>query len=460
MKKNIESKNTKLYNARIDRAWSQERAATEVGVVRKTYIEWESGLRQPNISLLGDICKAFNMTPQQLGFTTYTTLIKPIQSDIALPHKNTNASVGMFQIGITALALARLENNWTLEELRIVMQLEMKRLETMSDNTNGIDRRQMLSFLAGLPVAVLGLSSTNKALSIPVEESLPMYVTAVPAAWKLYFDGHIAEVATLLPDYISHLTSLIQQTTRYHETAISLLSQAHQLGSLVVLENEDFGASMAHNKKALSYSQTIDNPNIQLAAYIRQANTLYYRQRWSQMLQTYEEALQTINIKQASPLVQGRIYSGYGASLCKFEGREQEARHYMGMAHEVFPDQPEDDPSYIYMNATQYVLHLNDMITMLDIKDAKNAREALNQASLYVPNLTSPRGIELLNHKAMVASALGDLEETHQHLEQSISLSKSLGSDLYITSARDIIEALPTQWQQEKKVKQLVERLG
>lgn len=458
MKRNIESKNIKLYHARIDRAWSQERAAEEIGVVRKTYIEWENVLRQPNISLLGDICKAFNMTPHQLGFATYTTYTKP--TDITLPRKNISTSVGMFQIGITALALAKLENNWTPEELHNNTQLEMKRLETMSDNTNGVDRRQMLSFLAGLPVAMLGLSSVSDMLSLPVEESLPMYVTAVPAAWKLYFDGHIAEVASILPDYISHLTSLTEHTSRYHETAISLLSQAHQLGSLVVLENEDFGASMAHNKKALSYSQSIDNPDIQLAAYIRQANTLYYRQRWPQMLQTYEEALQTVSIKQASPLVQGRIYSGYGASLCKFEGREQEARRYMAMAHEIFPDQPENDPSYIYMNATQYILHLNDMITLLDIKDAKNAKEALDQASLHVPNLTSPRGVELLNHKAMVASALGDLEETYQHLQQSITLSKSLGSDLYISSARDIIEALPTQWQKEKQVKQLIERLS
>ena len=220
---------------------------------------------------------------------------------------------------------------------------------------------------------------------------------------------------------------------------------------------------MAHqwlDKKALSYSQSINNSDIQLAAYIRQANTLYYRQRWTQMLQTYEEALQTVDIKQASPLVQGRIYSGYGASLCKFEGNEQDARRYMSMAHEIFPDQPENNSSYVYMNATHYVLHLNDMITLLDIKDARNAKEALRQASLHVPNLASPQGIELLNHKAMVASALGDLEETYQHLEQSITLSRSLGSDLYIGSAKDIIDALPTQWQKEKQVKQLVERLG
>jgi len=295
---------------------------------------------------------------------------------------------------------------------------------------------------------------------LSAEEALPLYVTSVPAAWKLYFDGQLAEVEAALPTYISHLATLTQQPTRYQSTAKNLLSQAHQLSSLVVLEHEDFGASMSHNKQALSYSREIADPNLQLAAYIRQANTFYYRKRWSSMLQTYEEALQTVDLKRASPLIVARVYNGYAATLCKFEGQEQEALRYQALAHEVFPyDAYENDPSYGFTHIGPYILHLNDTITHLDIGHTHDASASIEQAALYIPQGVNPRSLELLNHKAMVASAQGDLEELCHHLGAVMTQSQALGSDLYISSARGIIDNLPIGWQRERQVKQLMEQL-
>ena len=176
------------------------------------------------------------------------------------------------------------------------------------------------------------------------------------------------------------------------------------------------------------------------------------------MLQTYEEALQTVDVKRASPLIVARTYNGYAATLCKFEGQEQEALRYQALAHEIFPyDTYENDPSYSFTQVSPYILHLNDTITNLDLGHTHDASSSIKQATLYVVQGVNPRSLELLNHKAMVASAQGDIEETSYHLGEVIVQSQQLGSDLYISSARDLITNLPPAWRKEKQIKQLME---
>jgi len=391
------------------------------------------------------------------GSTIRTGLIA-VQQPTPQPQVITNneTDTDMFHVSMKGLILAQQQYGWTSDELMARVYAEARRLINMVQSRRDIIK-QGLGFLVGLPIAVLGVSD---AIHLSAEEALPLYVSSVPAAWKLYFDGQLAEVEAALPTYISHLTTLALQPTRYQSTAKNLLSQAHQLGSLIVLEHEDFRASMDHNKQALSYSREIGDPSLQLAAYVRQANTFYYRKRWSSMLQTYEEALQTVDLKKASPLIVARTYNGYAATLCKFEGQEQGALRYQALAHETFPHGAhESDPSYSFTHVSPYILHLNDTITNLDIGHTHDASGSIKQAALYVVQGANPRSLELLNHKAMVARAQGEMEETIYHLEEVIAQSQLLGSDLYISSARDLVDSLPPAWQKEKQVKQLIERI-
>ena len=251
----MSKKNEKLIAERLAKYWTQEDACAALDVPNvRTWQRWESGDAVPTLYFRKRLSEAFGKPLEELGFFAQSTSmdttksLEHFKSGIFLPQASITTgpdeAVDMFSIGMIALLLAQQDKHWSLEELQAKMQVEIGRLTEMEKETGGMQRRNVLSFLAGLPLAVLGLSSSTKA-SLSPEEVLPLYVTSVPAAWKLYFDGHIGEVAAVLPEYISHLTTLTQQSSRYHETAVSLLSQAHQLGSLVVLENEDFGASMA-----------------------------------------------------------------------------------------------------------------------------------------------------------------------------------------------------------------------
>jgi transcriptional regulator with XRE-family HTH domain len=64
----IMGSNNALCRARKDKKWSQQEVARRVGVDVRTYARWEQGEAIPRLSSLRELCKVFNMTPDQLGF--------------------------------------------------------------------------------------------------------------------------------------------------------------------------------------------------------------------------------------------------------------------------------------------------------------------------------------------------------------------------------------------------------
>lgn len=449
--------NEKLRKARKDRHWSIEVAAEKIGVSRTTYLRWEHGGQTPHDSTILLACDAFKMSAEQLGFgspvsTTGTSLIQT--RSVQFPITN-SSTADMFSVGLQALVLAQHQYGWSFDELHSRTEQEMRRLDMKHENDEKMTRRQTLGFLAGLPVAFLGMTQASSTTQLPAEEVLPLYVSGVPACWRLYFDGEMAEVSRVLPSYISQLTFLAHQPSKYQKVAASLLSQAHQLEADVVLQTEDFGSSLAHCKEALTYAQVAGDSNVVVASLIRKANTLFYRQRST--LSTNQEALQYID--DISPLLRSRIYSELGAVLAPYPDQKQEALRYMELAHEAFPDNPQSDPGYQYTHSNQYILHLNTMLTYLKVKDADEAWLAIKKAGAFVPAAVSPRRMEYLKHMVIGSIALGDLELTCANLETMIASASILESDLWRNDLQSTYDLLPDTWKGEKRVKEIAEQL-
>ena len=456
-------RNEKLITARIERGWTQEKAAEKIGVSRVAYARWEEKNVIPHLSTISMVCEAFKMTPEQLGFRKATNApVRISSSRMELTQEPTVVAVSsatdMFSIGILALSLAQQQHHWTSEELQARTEQEMRRLEMMQrkQQNGAITRRQALSFLASLPVAYLGFSQMSSQTTLPAEEALSLYVSSVPACWRLFFEGELPRIEELLPTYLSHLTPLAQQSSSYQKCAASLLSQTHQLASLLVLEREDFGTSLFHCKQAVLYAELAEDANVRVGAAVRQANMLYYRKRDAQIVQTYQEVLPFI--EKSSPLMRGRAYSGLSAALSSI-GLEQEALRYMGLAHDTFPDHPEDDPGFLFTHTTHYILYLNDTLTHLNFQQAQYAWDAITKAAEYVPDTLSPRRIELLNHQTLASVALGDLEQSCMYFESATTSGKKLGSDLYLTGASEIYQNMLAKWPHERRVKELADLL-
>src|SRR6266487_5071246 len=60
--------NRKLEMARLKKRWSVETACKKIGVSVNTFNRWERGLQLPQLETLDQLCEAFGMSPEELGF--------------------------------------------------------------------------------------------------------------------------------------------------------------------------------------------------------------------------------------------------------------------------------------------------------------------------------------------------------------------------------------------------------
>src|ERR1700692_4837781 len=60
--------NEQLETARMHKRWSVALASEKAGVSINTFNRWERGLQIPQLSTLDQVCNAFDMSPEDLGF--------------------------------------------------------------------------------------------------------------------------------------------------------------------------------------------------------------------------------------------------------------------------------------------------------------------------------------------------------------------------------------------------------
>jgi transcriptional regulator with XRE-family HTH domain len=461
--------NHKLQTARKERHWTIAQVAEAVGVSELTYSRWENGKQEPHSYNLKKLCKLYKKSPEDLGIG----LEKLTPSTIASATQVTNhtqkafglvsSSVDMFKIAISALMVARYQYEWTIDELCFKAEQEMRIFDAMATQQNGerFSRRQALGILAGLPIAFLGLSRTDNTLSLPTEGVISLYVNGIPACWGLYFDGELSEVAGVIPEYVSHLTLLVQHPSKYQQTAACLLSQAHQLGYLLELQGQNFKTAQIHANQALEYAELTNDPNLRVASLIRQGNLLHTLKRPTQTVEKYREAIQYSS--SASPLLQGQAYIGLSEALAKLyeihsqEALKQEALRYHGLAYEVFPTNPKEDPNYAYTHFKIFTITNFEGLMHIHLGQPQQAWEAFAQVDKEIPQALVPQRVELMNRQTATFLALGDMHQTCDHVELAVPAALALGSDLRYNETCEIYEQAQTKWPHEQRVKNLGE---
>jgi transcriptional regulator with XRE-family HTH domain/tetratricopeptide (TPR) repeat protein len=468
--------NLKLREARKARCWSQAEVAEKAQVDVQTYARWEKGKQQPHPHNQHLLCKAFNMSAEQLGLREYPN---PVQIPLQIPSRQlltppTEATDSTFYTWIRALLLTQQQYGWTFDELCFMTGQEMRKLHTMTQQQSGKDKsrrdavKEILSFLVGLPIAVTGLTTIGNLAAFPAEEMLPLYITSIPACWRLFFEGELSEVERVLGSYLANLTMLVQRDSKHQQVAASLASQAHQLNALLVLQREDFGSSLAQAKQALQYGQLAGDPNLQASSAIRQVDTLFHRntllqhntflrhKNYLQILGVLQEAEQYINA--ISPLLRGRIFSELGVAYANV-GRQKEAERYIGLAYDTYPDHPEDDPGFLYTHTNHYILYIDDMLARLSLNQPKDAWQAIMKASAFVPNVISPRRMELLDYCVIGSIALDDLDSSCAYFKELALSGIQLGSELHNGEVQTIYQQLYSKWPHEKRIQELAELL-
>lgn len=442
--------NEKLQRARLEKHWSVATASRKVGVSANTFNRWERGLQIPQLATLDQLCAAFGMSAEDLGFGYVVLPPKKAEVDFLLEEDGTEIAP---QLPLTAVSAG-------LEACQVV---------TLCARRSGVavagvaapeqvlvdvhcSRRQAMVALIGTPAAVFSGPQGDTFSLLKSEEVLALCATHIPLCWQLYFEGGMADVEQVLPNYLTQLTHLLH--TFSQKQAASLLSQAYQLASLMATQHQDYGRAWADARQALFYGELADDANLQVASLIRCALVDFYLKRTRPRLLAYQQALKLA--PRTSPLLLGRTYIGLAEAWSKL-GQESEARHFLDLAQRTFPHKAEEDVNFACTHFTFTSISTFEGRMYLNLKQPALAQEAFARIDQAISRDAVPNRLELFVHQAFTAYALGELERTSELIELTIPMARTLGSQLRMDQAYEIYEQMLGKWSNEYGLRNLDE---
>jgi len=329
---------------------------------------------------------------------------------------------------------------------------------------NDMDKtRRLLIQLLGLgtggaffasPQVLERLTSAVTKTSNMDEDTLRQLEGVIASCWIMSNGKKLDELAQLLPTFLPQLSAFAQQPSQYQELAAGLVSQGYQLTYVVATQREDFTAALNACKQAHHFGTLAQDPNLQVAALIRQGVTFLNRKRPHQTLDSYQQALPLVNT--VSPLVRTRLY----ASLAEVHGKlqnEKDALRTIGLAHDNFPGDIERDPAAAYIHFPYASVFLHEGLALLDLHQPGQAAKALGQVDGLRPKMEiSERSrIDLLNQQARAAGQQNDLEQFGLFIEEAVTSARRLGSDLRVSEAWDTFDRVRDQWKYEPRMQSL-----
>jgi tetratricopeptide (TPR) repeat protein/DNA-binding Xre family transcriptional regulator len=457
--------NEQLEAARMHKRWSVNVASEKVGVSVNTFNRWERGLQVPQLSTLDMVCRAFNMSPEELGFAQALIAkrrsklqarekAEPVTDSLLLPAlppppiEKTHDSITIAQHSLCKTSAARADKSF--EQSEQLDNEEDGREEDMLKEQ--LSRRRAITTLLGAPVGVFGLGQGGSSKLLHPAEIISLCEASIPLAWRLYFEGGLDEVNQTLTGYLTQLTKLVKEPSYYQKRATILASQGYQLASLLASQYQNFGTAASCATQALTFANQVQDPHLQTASLIRQALVYFYLKRPQQRLRAYEQAAQ--HSQKASALLQGRTHIGLSETHSCL-GNEQEARRHLELAYKTFPEHCEEDPAFSYTHFNHSSLLGHEGIMYLNLDYPQRAWENFDQMDKELPKTLVPDRIELTIRQATASYKLGERDQSCHYVEAAVRSSLITGNQLRYNEAYDIYEKLRQRWNKENKVKEL-----
>jgi DNA-binding SARP family transcriptional activator len=328
-------------------------------------------------------------------------------------------------------------------------------MEQRETNSNAIlSRRDVMTLIAGLPVFLLTYEPLDQLSTVQIEEFLAQCAASITVCWQLMRGSDFRIVGQMLSKYLPTLETLTYQPSRYQKSAAKLAAQAHLLASLIGLHQNDLLQRELHCKQAVALSRMTQDKNLQVATLMWLAVTYYYSKHPAKALQTYQETLPDIGA--ASPLVQGCTYVRMSNAYAQCR-QEQEAVRCLRLAQEVFPEIPEHDPGFLFADGGRFTLTMWEGLTRLELDQPREAWNVLTQIEQFPSTIQIPERIrlEITNHRAEAAVALGDQERFCVYIEAGVTGAKNLGSERRYNEAFEVYKLAKRLWRNDPRVKEL-----
>ncbi len=272
--------------------------------------------------------------------------------------------------------------------------------------------------------------------------------------------GHPHHVEALLPLYATQTAALCEAGSAFLLPAARLVSLAQQLICELATDHEDFGVALTAGQRAYDYAQLARDPNLEVAALIKQGSLGFHRRDSRLARCAYDQAIALVHDERVTPLLRGRAYAG-AAEVYAMRGEEQDALRAMGFAYDHFPTQPEQDPAYPYLYASRYSLHVfGTCQTQLFLGYPKEAQKALetleHEGNTDVTEEPITR-LDLLYYQIEIQVQQAEQEAALATLTEAAQLAQHLGSTLYFRKLAAIYQAMRARWPHDKAVRSIGE---
>src|SRR5579883_3139205 len=195
-----------------------ERASEMVGVSKTTWVRWETGEQRPHPTTLDLLCKAFQATPEELGF---------------------------FE-----------EPEEELEQAGRQLIVVRDRLILPEGSDMDSKRRLLLQTTAGIILAphLISPESWDRLVNEPAraladEMALTGFEKATEACWNLSNGNELAVSEQILPTYLPKLAQIARNPSKYQQRAASLVSESLQLGGILAAHKLDFVAKEVYSRQ-------------------------------------------------------------------------------------------------------------------------------------------------------------------------------------------------------------------
>lgn len=343
-------------------------------------------------------------------------------------------------------------------ELQTVLDREIKTFRGTEQHSRNVEnylsRRDAIALIASLPLSFALPSLSRSTTNVFDEDLLLSCAASITACWHLSKGNDLPVVEHVLSIYLQKLEALALQPSHHQKEIAKLASQGHQLANILAGHSLDIPARKSHCQQAVRYSKLAEDTNLLVASLTKLGTTYYYSNEQTLARKTYEEALHHVN--GASSLLQSGLYAKLGVIYMQ-QGKEQEALTCVGMAQEAFPEHPETDPSSLYADYGFPSLCLWEGLMHLERERPQEARVAFERSGGVKPTkMVSERNhIEIVNHQAEMALALGDLESYCSYLQVGRDGALRLRSEKRYQEAYGVYLQGKYVWGKEKKFREL-----
>lgn len=320
-------------------------------------------------------------------------------------------------------------------------------------------RRQALVTLATLPLT-LGAPRTFTNSNAATEFFLSHCGASLTACWHLLKGSDLDTVDRLLNGYLMELEMVARRPSKYQGAAARLASQGHRISGIIALHRNHIQAREHHCKQAIEYARIAEDVGSRVSALISLASTYFYESDPVRAAETYENAL--VFDADMSPLQRSRTRAELSVVYGQL-GRERETLESVELAEQLYPEQPEHDPSYLYAEFTRASLTLEQGLAFAALAERRPERGYQQTAANvfarveHAVQTSVPDRIrfEIINHQAATAVLLGDMEAFEVYMARGVEGAILLGSKQRQKEVRAAWRVANEAWPAEPRLRNI-----